>query len=376
MSTQPLDIGINCLALSTDKPIGVERFCRNILSEVQLRSSNIFCFTQKSVSNLSQILDEKFIKQHGSLTHTTFSINTTIWRILVEMLLLPFYTRNLDVILSINNFGPLWGKRNQRRVVIIHDVWFMSEAYNGSFISKQIFKLLISLQIRCSHQILTVSNFSRREISKHFHIRQNRISVIENCLPSSSLTPHILTEDDNDFLLLIGSDRQNKNIWKALEAYEYFSQSNPTMSIPVVMIGKYSRNYLDNIEKRFSACFRNLVIKGFVSDEDLHMLYASCKGVIFPSLYEGFGIPAVEAILKGKPVLISANTACAEITGDLAIVVNGNSMPSISEGIEKLLGHTIDTFSSQFIDFKTRFSDCRQQGEKLSRFLLNDTTVN
>ena len=87
-----------------------------------------------------------------------------------------------DVTLSINNFGPLFGKIGQKRVVVVHDVWFMSDVYEGGKLSKYVFRLLLALQLWNTHTVVTVSKFSKDEIIKYFNFSPDKIVVVPNCL--------------------------------------------------------------------------------------------------------------------------------------------------------------------------------------------------
>ena len=371
MSIAIPSVGINCISLDADRPIGVERFFRNVVSGIRLESVKLTLYTRNSIRQLSQIMDREFIEKHPNIERNAFKVRSTVGRIILEMFLLPFYTRRLDVVLSVNNFGPLWGKKRQRRLVIIHDVWFMSEGFNGSPMSKWIFRFLVALQIKRSHQILTVSSFSQREISKYFGIPETQIPIVENCVGCINAPLEAAPPESSNFLLLIGSDRRNKNILRAVQAFDLFLRSSTDPNLDVIMVGKYSPAFIQQMQSEFPEASNVITIKGFVSDDELDRLYHTCQAVVFPSLYEGFGIPALEAIVRGKSVLIADQTACAEIIGDLAVKVDANSPNEIMRGIRLLINHHVDTLSKEFLDFKNRYTNCRRNSDLLTAILLD-----
>ncbi|MEJ2161268.1 MAG: hypothetical protein P8X53_12435, partial [Chromatiales bacterium] len=154
---------------------------KNVLSGIKLKDTSVNCYTRRSVNKLDQLFEPRFIENNNRVKHVSIPVGSTITRILVEMVVLPLFTFNDDVVLSINNFGPLWGKSSQSRVVVVHDVWFMSPIYDGGRTQKWIFKILLNLQIKRSSKIITVSNFSKQEISRYFNLPLSRIKLITNC---------------------------------------------------------------------------------------------------------------------------------------------------------------------------------------------------
>ena len=362
-------VSLNCLAANTSMPIGVERFVSNVIGGVQLGEITVKCYARNSVKKIDQLFDSRFVENNTRAKLIGIPVGSTISRIFIEMMILPFFTFRDDVVLSINNFGPLWGKPGQSRILIIHDVWFMSQSYDGGLLQKWIFKILLSFQIRSSNKILTVSDFSRREINRFFKASLSRIHIVTNCIGQNIEAWTDLDIDDK--LLLIGSDRKNKNAFRAVEGFCKFRNSNPDSPIRLVLVGKYSDSFFKLIKTSFSIHMPYIELAGYVDEVELHSLYQKCIGVLFPSLYEGFGIPAVEGLLFGKPVLVSQNTACSEILGDFAVRVDATNSTKISEGIMELLKRNIDTMAPEFTAFQRKYLNCESQSKILTAILLN-----
>ena len=362
-------VSLNCLAANTSKPIGVERFVSNVISGIRLRDISVKCFARSSVKSFDQLFDSRFVENNSRAKLIGIPVGSTISRILIEMTILPFFTFRDDAVLSINNFGPLWGKPGQSRILIIHDVWFMSPEYDGGQLQKWIFKILLSFQIRSSSKILTVSDFSRREISRFFRVPLSRIQIVTNCIGKNIEAWTDLGIDDK--LLFIGSDRRNKNALRTIEGFCKFRNSNPDSPIRLVVAGKYSDSFFKLIKTSFSEHMPYIELAGYVDEVELNSLYQKCIGVLFPSLYEGFGIPAVEGLLFGKPVLVSQNTACSEILGDFAVRVDATNSTKISEGIMELLKRNIDTMAPEFTAFQQKYMNCESQSKILTAILLS-----
>ena len=360
-------VSLNCLAVNIIQPIGVERFVKNVVSGIKLGDIRLDCYARKAVRKFDQIFDSAFTINNTRTRLIRLPVGPTVSRIFVEMFVLPFFTFSDDVVLSINNFGPLWGKPGQLRILVIHDVWFMSPNYEGGQLHKWLFKILLNLQILSSSRILTVSDFSRREISHFFNFPISKIQVISNCMGRNIAVSTIT--DTNNGLLLIGSERKNKNVMRSIEGYCKFRNSNPGSQTRLVLVGTYSVSFFNSIRNLFPEHMPHIELAGYIEDVELEKLYRECAGVIFLSLYEGFGLPAVEGLLFGKPVLVSRNTACAEILEDFAIIVDATKVSEIAKGIGKLVESKVDVLSSDFREFQNRYMHCEEPARVLTSIL-------
>lgn len=364
-------VSFNCLALDVERPVGVERFARNILGGVQLSDVKLNCYTRTNVQNLAALFGPEFLDRTTRVDQKRLWVGSTVMRILIEMLILPVLTYRDDVVVSVNNFGPLWGKGKQSRLVVIHDVWFMSDSYEGSGIKKWFFKCLLRIQISRSTRVITVSEFSRKEIARYFNIHLNDIALVSNCVDDDIKISEALVTEEDCYLLLVGSDRRNKNVPRAVEGFRLFVESHPDFAVRLVIVGKYSSQFFANIKNKYSDKVDLLELAGYVDDARLGDLYRNCRAVIFPSLYEGFGLPAVEAILRGKPVLVANNTACADIVSPFGTVVDATSPSAIAIGIAMLLDNPVDTASTRFQDFRESILNCGKQSAVLTS-LINE----
>ena len=360
-------VSLNCLAANTVKPIGVERFVSNVISGIRLGDISVKCFARSSVKNFDQLFDSRFVENNSRARLRGIPVGSTISRILIEMAILPFFTFKDDVVLSINNFGPLWGKSAQSRILIVHDVWFMSPEYDGGLLQKWIFKMLLGLQLRCCSRIITVSDFSKREINRFFGVPSDKIHLVSNCV--GKIIEVTTEKDPSNRLLLVGSDRKNKNAFRSIEGFCEFRNSNPDSQVRLVVVGKYSEEFFRKLKRSFPEHLPYIELAGYVDEAKLESLYRQCVGVLFLSLYEGFGLPAVEGLLFGKPVLVSRNTACAEILEDFAIAVDATSTTCISEGIAELVESSVNSASPEFEEFQRKYMHCEKQSKVLTSIL-------
>ncbi len=362
-----MQLGLNLLALRSRRPVGVERFVRNVVGHLRLAEN-----TQSRVALPRRVdkctaLGKEFFLHNPDTTVSYWPTGGTVTRVLMEMFLLSFAFFRCDVVFSANNFGPLFGKRSQKRIVVIHDVWFLSTNYNGAATTRVLFKFLLKLQIATSHRIVTVSRFSRNAIAETMKVDPAGVTIVSNCLEDGEMT-----EVDRDtgaipdaFFLLIGSDRPNKNVLPACEAFARYRRETRD-AVSLLLVGSYAPTFVDQLHRRIpEAGAVGISIPGYVGRERLLMLLRMAKGVVFPSLYEGFGIPVLEALAAGKPIMISQGTACEELAGPMGIVVDGESMRDIVRGYKNLAAFRNPLSEAELRQMVSRFYDCQACADAL-----------
>lgn len=195
-------------------------------------------------------------------------------------------------------------------ITCIHDCIpeLVPSAYSG-FLGKYIRKPIKLAQrksaIKNSTQILTVSNFSKKDLMRIYHISPDKITVIGNAwqhIKRISYDDRILHKyclEHKNFYFTLGSRVPHKNLKWIIEAAKQNSESIFVVSGE----NKFQKNFsIDSFPK-------NIIFTGYISDEEVKSLMANCKAFILPSIYEGFGIPPLEALAEGSPIIVS-NKAC------------------------------------------------------------------
>ncbi len=127
---------------------------------------------------------------------------------------------------------------------------------------------------------------------------------------------------NSDYLITVGVG-ERKNTKKLIEAFQKIKRKN----LKLVIVGMGSGKYRE----------RGVIPLGYVPDADLPILYSGSRGLVYPSIYEGFGLPVLQAFACGIPVATSMATAMEEVAGEAAVLVDANSVTSISEGINEIL---------------------------------------
>ena len=197
---------------------------------------------------------------------------------------------------------------------------------------------------RRAEQIVVVSNFTKDEILDIYNINPDKITVIPN---GRSTEFHPLVQRqiqafkkeqhiDYEYLLYVGSLHPRKNIGRLIEAFEQFKSRAP-IPIKLVLAGRlawYSGRIEEQIKR--SKYSEDIVHLDFFKG-DLNALINAATALIYPALYEGFGLPVLEAMSAGTPVITTANSAMSEVAGDSAIYIDPVSVDEMSQAIDRIV---------------------------------------
>lgn len=211
----------------------------------------------------------------------------------------------------------LIGYKNQ--VITIHDLICIHKPEQHK-IQYWYFKYILPHIIKDCKAIFTVSNTAKRDICSYYHVSEDFVYVIPNALEDNSIIEDIR---DEGYLLVVGAAYEHKNIHELINNDKYWKDK---YKLKIVSARGSYGDYLKGLIKQ-----RNLEdiveIKGFVSDKELDELYRNCSALVYPSLWEGFGIPPLEAMRYQKPVILSDIDVFREIFEKAAIYINiGNSL--------------------------------------------------
>lgn len=198
--------------------------------------------------------------------------------------------------------------------------------------SKYLWKLKQKIAIKQADMIATVSEYSKKEITKYFWLRQSKIRIISEAarptftvLPTnngflSTLAKYGLSRDEH-FLLYVGGISPHKNINTLLDAFKRIVDSRTDDRLKLVLVGDYKDDPFFSAYPSLKAKVSDLgledrvIFTGFIPDEDLAYLYNAAALLVFPSLEEGFGLPAIEAMACGTPVAASNTGSLPEVLG-------------------------------------------------------------
>lgn len=307
----------------TQSITGVQRFAlelsrilkRDLKGEVQF-------VTSKDVlhKDIQQELDAKIIgKNTGHL-----------W----EQIDLPKYLKSIGspLLLSLANSSPI-GYNN--KIVALHDITFARFPKSSTRKFFYFYKILTPLVLKTSKHILTVSEFSKKEIIDYYKINGDKISVIYNAVVQGFVADQKIDHTGNDYFMTLSSTKQNKNLVSLLEAFKLLIKINPDIELRVV--GKMLSETKNDLNIAEYQSVKNIKFLGRVDDNDLKKMYNNARGFIFPSLYEGFGIPPLEAQSCGCPVIVSDRSSLPEVFSDSALYIEPTNLDDLKEKMQSLL---------------------------------------
>jgi glycosyltransferase involved in cell wall biosynthesis len=263
-------------------------------------------------------------------------LNGHLW----EQLELPLHSRG-GLLFSPGNVHPLLSPLLGPNVVTIHDLAYRlnPDAYTVAF--RAAYSLLVPSALRYADAIITVSEAEKQNIIEHYPRVKDRIHAIhhggpevESIVPSmAEAAPDLPVQVDppNDFALWVGTLTKRKNPQGAIDAMAILNQQ---LRLPLVMVGaSYSlfKNAMLNVPKEPRDIVRFAARVG--TSAELFRFYRSALCFLFPSFYEGFGLPALEAMAHGCPVVASEIPSLREVCGDAALYCNPNDPNDIAEKI-------------------------------------------
>lgn len=225
-----------------------------------------------------------------------------------------------DVLLNLSGLSPL-GYANS--ILTIHDLSYLLKPRSCSRMYRLYYQLMTPLAARRAKQILTVSNFSKSEICQYLHIDANKIEVVYN-----AVHPYPLAEKKEmpRYILSVCSLAPRKNLERLIKAYQMVENKD----FELYLIGGNDHVFADpNLEAYRTA--PHIHFLGYVDDATLRLYYRNAIAYVNASIYEGFGIPNLEAMQQQCPVVVSHIPAYTEICGDAALYLDPYSEQDICE---------------------------------------------
>lgn len=246
-----------------------------------------------------------------------------------------------DLLWSPCNTGPL---AVAKQVVTIHDCAFFDhpEGFSRKFAAW--YSWLVPKLARRIRRIITVSQFSKERLLEYCGVAPEKIVVIPHGvderfrpLPAETVArTRTLLGLPPHYVLFVGNLAPRKNLARLLDAWKTVSPTYPEHSL--VLAGMADNVFRDAGLGQLPS---SVVRLGYVGDEHLPAVYGGAELFAFPSLYEGFGLPVLEAMACGVPVMTSGVTSLPEVAGDAALLVDPYRWESLADGLHKLLSDNV-----------------------------------
>ena len=258
--------------------------------------------------------------------------------------------KNVVDVFHTQYIAPFWLPKNVKLILTIHDISF--NFYPQLIKKGDLFflKALIPRSLRMAAKIIAVSEFTKSEIEKYYKIPSGKIAVAYNGIDFGLFNQNLSPEKleiirkkyhlPEKFILYIGTLQPRKNVPVLIEALKIFYEKYNLQDVKLVIAGKRkAHNFdtrIDETIKKYNLQ-ENIIFPGWIDEEDKPALFKLARCFVFPSLYEGFGIPIVEAMSAGTPVVCSNQEALLEVGGSAILSSNPDDANQMAENIYKAL---------------------------------------
>jgi glycosyltransferase involved in cell wall biosynthesis len=324
---------------------GFGTYIRNIVNQLGRidRTTSYLLIGQRQHLNQFERLPQNF----ELLDHAHGYIS---WRAHVE---LPWLLRErkVDILHVPWLFAPILVP--MRLVITVHDLSDVMDRQPGvPPLIQAGARLFARVAARRADHIFTVSHSTKREVARTFHVPESRISVVYNAVEERFLSDPLPADADRilerhavdgPYVLYAGATKPQKNLPRLIEAFavakaELAAEDPDFAQLKLLIIGEAPARHAELRSAVVRARVREDVrFLGFLPQPILRVFYARAEAFLFPSLYEGFGLPPLEAMAHGTPVLTSNVSSLPEVFRDAALLVNPENVFDIARGIRQIL---------------------------------------
>jgi glycosyltransferase involved in cell wall biosynthesis len=314
---------VNCRFLT--RPVtGVERFAYEITTRLAENSADITLVGPPDIPPHTQL--------GGRTVHPVGRLHGHLW----EQVSLPLYLRSLGspTLVDLANTGPLvW----PNQLYTLHDVAFIAQPDSYRPLFRLAYRVIAGALVRRARHVVTVSSFSRDEIHRVFHRPKDEIDIVANgvsVLASEPAPPlGVPSLAGREYFLAVGSAARHKNTASLVDAYARLRRQSADPPL-LVIVGGESRGFN---RMTSSGEVPGVVLLGRVSDALLAQLYANAIAFAYPSLYEGFGIPPLEAQAAGTPIVVSRRRPFTDLIEESsALWCDPEDAASIASALERV----------------------------------------
>ena len=228
-----------------------------------------------------------------------------------------------------------------KTITTVHDLTtarFTNPAKNRLtfFFKQRIYRRVIKRVVKQSSLVLVPSGFVKNDLAQFAHISPAKIVVTNEAADKINEAPSAIESlVGQQFIMYVGRATPHKNLERLVEAFTYIQTQHHDLVL--VLAGKKDFNYRKIEKKVHKKSIKNVLFTDFVSEGQLRWLYENCEAYVFPSLSEGFGLPGLEAMLHGAPVISSNATCLPEIYGDAAYYFDPLNTQSIASALNAVL---------------------------------------
>ncbi len=304
----------------TQRLTGTQRWALELTGELVKLSKDVELVAPAGNTTTREIEEAK-IHRYGSL-------KGHLW----EQMELPKYLkkRGSPLLVNLCNTAPL---RYSPQIVTVLDLSFIR---NPQWFSRGFYvyyRFLVPRIVKSAERVVTISEFSKRELIELLGVPAEKIRVIYCGVPAFKADEKSPNRYGR-YILAVSSIEPRKNLKNLILAYRRLSHEG----VKLVVVGSYNERVFKKTElEGLIKDDENIVFTGYLSDGELASLYRHALVFVYPSFYEGFGLPPVEAMAQGCPVVTSNVASLPEVCGDAALYVNPHDVDDIKRAIERVI---------------------------------------
>jgi glycosyltransferase involved in cell wall biosynthesis len=339
----PAHIGLNLIFLVPDQTGGMEIAARELIPVLSSEAPPGMRFTAFINREAAAIGDGPWGSLIPAVTVPVNARNRAQW-VLGEQALLPRLAARagVDLVHSLASTAPLRGRF--RRVVTVHDLIYarFPEAHSG--IRDKGMRVLVPAAARRSDRVIVDSQNTREDVMKLLGIPSERVDVVPLGLGARRSVPPLPEREvrarfnlgELSTVLSLSAKRPHKNLLALIGALALI----PAADRPMLVLPGYPTAHEAELRDRTRSLGLESYVRfpAWISAEELEGLWALARAFIFPSLYEGFGLPILEAMARGVPVACSNASSLPEVAGDAALLFDPHDEAAIARALQRLLG--------------------------------------
>jgi glycosyltransferase involved in cell wall biosynthesis len=339
-----MHIGLNLIYLVPGDTGGMEVYARELLPELVRCAPPGTRFTAFVSREAAAAADGPWGELLPAVTVPVNARRREQW-VLGEQAFLPRLAARagVDLVHSLASTGPAWGRF--RRVLTVHDLIYARFPSAHPGLRDRGMRVLVPLAARRSTRVIAISESTRRDLVELLRLPEERIDVVPQGLGavhrlgsalSAQATRARFALGERQVLLTLSAKRPHKNLLALVGAFARI----PPERRPVLVLPGYPTWHEAELRARAAelGVLSDMRFEGWLSEGEIEGLWGLADAFVYPSLYEGFGLPVLEAMARGVPVACADTSSLPEVAGDAALLFDPRSETAIAQAIERLLG--------------------------------------
>lgn len=343
-----MNIAFDAHPIISDKMSGIG-YCEagQVTGIMNMHPENKYQFQYFSLRNhhIKEERIKKYMRPCAEINYAVFSGGA--YRSIMNFIPVPysaFFGKSADLTHFFNYMIP--PSVHGKKIVTVHDMVIKAYPETVRFRTRMMLETGLEKSMKRADIIVTDSYFSKSEIEKYYPKYSEKIRVVPCGVDSERFYP----ENDNEkietvkrkynikdeYFLYLGTVEPRKNLERLIEAYSIFIKdcNNPPKLVMAGGNGWLNSSIYSKADEL--GISQNVIFTDYIDSADLRPLMCGAMAFLFPSVYEGFGMPPLEAMSCGVPVLVSSSASLPEVVGDCAVITDAYSVQSIADGIGKI----------------------------------------